>query len=512
MVRLSLTGMSIAILLLASNIAVSQETNPYTSRGIEKKPKTRSVKTSTKKKKRKPAGIPSIRLNTLKDFRHVKTQDTYVFMIGNDKYLKKSDFSPLKQCYNDVKLLKEIFIKCSGIPAKNIMAHQDLTRKTFMKNFKWFINSLKKDSLVIITYSGHGDSDGSLVFVDGSKIMPDELKSLVNSFPNDTVLFIDACYSGNNEGPKDFTSYKKKTAFKSNSIRVYASLAHLSAKEIIYKKHPFFKPVLAFYRDVLGLHDLKGNGYFTALIGYFFAEYNFKKNENISFIKLISYVTNKGNAYVETLAKEKHYKLAGMRLNQQPKVLPITERVNFQDRHHNFLFIQNYDYPLGLDVQVFGGVFMPLGFLGGFYQDYSMTATVYFNYELSFILKNLFANLSLTYLNLNSLEDPSRRNVSLNILIPTIGIKYHPFRTSLFSFSLGGNIGSAVTSASYGSMGPIKEESRWFYNLAYDAHFALHVEVYDNFTVMIPARYIYINYADNSLHGLSLGLGATHYF
>lgn len=57
--------------------------------------------------------------------------------------------------------------------------------------------------MVIITYSGHGNVDGSLVMVDGGMLTPDELKRTVNSFKNDSVLILDACYSGNNEGPKE---------------------------------------------------------------------------------------------------------------------------------------------------------------------------------------------------------------------------------------------------------------------------------------------------------------------
>lgn len=167
----------------------------------------------------------------------------------------------------------------------------------------------------------------------------------MNSFSNDTVLLIDACYSGSNEGPKEVGGVFQGL-FKHNSMRIYASLAHETAKEIDYKNE-YFKQYLPFYSEVLGLSDLSGNGYFTAMVGLFFAEYKLGAEENIDFKKIVSYVSNKGREYVEYLTKagtktQNSVLLmeSANRLNQQPKVLPLKEEVSFNDESHNFFVIQ----------------------------------------------------------------------------------------------------------------------------------------------------------------------------
>jgi hypothetical protein len=286
--------------------------------------------------------IPENRINTLTSFKAVIPQETYVFMLGNNRYSHESGYDNLAQCHNDVRLLKKIFMYCSKVPEKNIFTHLDVTLPGAQRLFEQFLKSIDKKSLVIIFYSGHGDPDGSLVFVDGKKLHPVNLRRQINSFSNDTVLLIDACYSGNNEGPLDF--FQAEQPFKSNCIRIYSSLAHLTAKEISYDNF-FFKSALPFYREVLGINTIEGNGYFTALLGQFFAHYRLKKRENVSYSKLISHMTNKGKIYTETLAKtgelqKSAWEEAVYRLNQLPKIHPVDEQVSFINPAHEHILLQ----------------------------------------------------------------------------------------------------------------------------------------------------------------------------
>jgi Ni,Fe-hydrogenase maturation factor len=188
-------------------------------------------------------------------------------MVGNNAYSDESGYEMPTRCHNDILLLRQILTRCCKIKEENIFSYRDISLSECHDYFKQFLNTIDKDSLIIIFYSGHGDNDGSLVFTDGAKLIPDEFRRHINSFSNDTVLFIDACYSGNNEGPLDFLQAEQP--FKSDCIGIYSSLAHLTAKEISYQ-NIFFKSAIPFYRDVLSINHIEGNGYFTALPGLFF--------------------------------------------------------------------------------------------------------------------------------------------------------------------------------------------------------------------------------------------------
>ncbi len=459
------------------------------------------------------------RLNTQKTFEKVKKLDAFVFLIGNNDYKRRSGFAPLNQCANDVLLLSRIFEHCSKVDKRNIYENYDLTYDEFIVRFKKFIEIVKKKKnySVIITYSGHGDVGGSLVFVDGKQLKADVLKKLVNSFDNDTILILDACYSGANEGPKEmFLGEKQGIKFKDNSIRIYASLAHLTAKEILYN-NSFFKHMRSFFKGVLGIDRLTGNGFFTGLVGMFFAEYKFKKNENISFNDLVNYVTNRGKQYVEYLAflaelypnQKKH---AHERLNQQPKILPVQERVGFNDRNNNFILIQKYIRANNIELSAFGGIMMPIGAFSGVIKNINAGAELGLAYQFQFFPKNLFVKLNVQYYNMSSIHDDTRRDISLNIVIPSLGFKYNLFKMKFFSMSVGADVGYAFTFKKAGSFGPLKETTNTLYNFYYGGHLNFNFELFDQFYIVVPVRFLSILYADEKFYGLTFYLGIQYYF
>lgn len=327
----------------------------------------------------------NIRINNLETFNNVKKNDVVCLLIGNDEYREESGFGELRQCVNDAKLLSRLFNVCCKVPKENISIGKNLTADQFRDLFEETKRKLKSKQSFFFSYSGHGDTDGSLVFIDGEKISSDELKNLINSFKNDSILLLDACYSGNNEGIIDRNDEIK---FKENCSRIYASLAHMTAKEILYENKyfevikPFFQDVLNLYVDapkIIGPQDfddeilanvkdyndrefvkscykkysdyelktldsgdtkrlysvlsdnkalLNGNGYFTSFIGYFFAEYNFdkKSSENISFKDVLTYISNKSKQYVEYLA------MRGKTARSADSIEEAGERLNQQPK------------------------------------------------------------------------------------------------------------------------------------------------------------------------------------
>lgn len=458
------------------------------------------------------------RLNTQSDFEQVQERpNSYVFLIGNDKYSEKSNFWPLKECYNDVRLLAAVFEKCVKIPEKNIYKNRDLTLEQFIINFKAFLKEAasSNDNQIIITYSGHGDEDGSLVFVDGQKLSPKQLRELVNSFSNDTILMLDACYSGNNEGPKEAyklsSEKKKKAEYKKNSYRIYASLAHLTAKEIHYKNN-FFAHVKPFYKNVLGIEQISGNGYFSAMIGFFFAEYNLAEDENISFKDLISYVTNKGKSYVEFLAiLEKRE--ASVRLNQQPKILPLTKKVRFNDINNEYILIQEFMYPAGIELGLEGGFFFPMGTFAESYSSPTIMTKIYFNYWLEFIDKNLFITANFYYFSMSRPESDSQRSIDITSLIGSLGLMYKfELIEDRFYLNIAADGGYAMNFFNVGSFGPIKEES----TTANTSYFGFSIQpqfkFYKNLAVTLKGQYMSINYSTQPLYGIAALAGINYFF
>jgi len=315
---------------------------------------------------KKKDSTPAIRLNTKETFANIRKNDMVAILIGNDSYLYESGFSVLYQCINDTTLLSRVLTVCCKVPAENINVITNCTREQFLNKFSVVVKSLKPEQSLLLTYSGHGDTDGSLVFIDGGRVTPSELKKLINSFSNDTTLILDACYSGNNEGPLDPASQE---GFRDNSVRIYASLAHMTAKEITYDNE-YFRGIKPFYENVLGVKDLQGNGYFTSFIGYFFAEFRFDTSGNISFKDLLSYITNKGKQYTEYLAMRgsrnleislDYYSQSAIRVNQQPKIFPLDKKITYTDPNHEFVVIKKYIEPAGIITEITYAPFYSLG-------------------------------------------------------------------------------------------------------------------------------------------------------
>lgn len=283
-------------------------------------------------------------INRLSTFQNVIPQETRVILVGNNNYSKTPLYDNLEYCIDDTRLVKELLIKCCKIKESNITLLNDISVDEFRSAIISFSENINPQNRVLFYYSGHGNKGGSLVFTDGKELASGELQSRINRLNNDAVMIIDACHSGAAEETRDFTDNSQ--AYRDNTLRIYAALAHHVAKEINYGNNPFFDSVLPFYREVLGLEDIRGNGYFTALLGLFFASYQLKPYENISFGSLVSFITNKGSRYVEyENTRNKNSKNIQMRIDtsvyQQPKLHPIQKLPEFRKEEHLYILYQN---------------------------------------------------------------------------------------------------------------------------------------------------------------------------
>ncbi len=399
------------------------------------------------KREVKKKAVKMVKINTINDFEKIIPLDAHVLLVGNGNYER----APLQGSHNDSLLISRIMNKCLKVPKENIHILLDAKADDFRKKIKEITLKMDSDDVFIMFYSGHGDTDGSFIFLDNKKVSPLELKKLINSFPNDTVMFIDACYSGNNEGAKEVEEGVDRLEFKENSIRIYASLAHQTAREIEYEDD-FFKKRLDFYEKTLNLKKLNSNGYFTAMVGLFFAEYELKPDENVSYTDLLSFVNNKGNEYLEYLFQmgQTGSKLAmksySKKRNQSPKILPIKRKPRFEDPDNRFIVLQQSVKKIGLQLNAGAGYFVPVGQFKEAV-DGGLDIKLSLNYELRFITYNLFLDMGLELITLNSKwsSDLNTRKSTLQLIPLTAGLSFRlPVTTetlySYFMFMGGGGI------------------------------------------------------------------------
>ncbi len=459
---------------------------------------------------------PIINMNTIDSFTGIKANNTNVILVANDRYTLESGFVPLYQCYNDAVLLKSILTVLCKVPEANITIVRDGTSNEFARVFRTVTGSLKPEQGLIISYSGHGDIDGSLVFVDGSRVNPDQLKRLVNSIRNDTTLILDACYSGNNEGPLDTNS---DNGYKANSLRIYASLAHMTAKEIVYRQNPFFVNLLDFYRSVLGI-NIEGNGYFTSLIGYFFAEYDFTHNNNISFRDIMDYINNKGKQYIEYLAmngtnasRGSTLQLnllfeTGSRLNQTPKMYPLRSQVIYNNPVNEFVLIKKFVYSSGITPELFGGPTIMFSNLFGDRVSGSVAArfTVSPYYFRGFFLSLEFGFIH-TYRPENSAEYLRQWDMFGVNFIQIAGCDFSLAENYIvLGFELGGGI--AVAAMVQRPLGVIPEESAYTALFVFETGLRFFVYPVKNFGIFTHVQFVgYVLNDTDYLFGLRIPFG-----
>ncbi len=469
------------------------------------------------------AGIsmPDIKFNTINSYSGAKLNNMKVLLVANDDYLPESGFAALSQCVNDAILYEAIFKKLCRVPENNITILKNTTANEFARTFKMITSNMKRHEGLLINYSGHGDNDGSLVFVDGSKVFPNELKTLVNSIDNDTTLILDACYSGNNEGPLDVGG---ASDFRKNTLRIYASLAHMTAKEISYKHNPFFNNLQKFYQDVLGI-DIDGNGYFTSLIGYFFAEYDVSGKTNISFRDIMEYITNKSKQYLEFLAIKgvnagrgstqqiNFLYETGARINQLPKIYPLRGKVNFINPDNEYILIKKYTEPAGIMPEIFGGPYISFSNLFG--NRVSGSAGVRFTVS-PYVFRGFFVSLEASFLHTFRPEDPNALLRKWDFygvnLLQVFGADFF-LADKYISLGFDAGLGVSIVTLSLSELNQIPAENGYIGLFAYQTGFRFIVYPVKNFSIFTHIQFagFIINERDY-LIGVKIPIGLSYKF
>ena len=124
--------------------------------------------------------ISSFSLNDPASFKSFNNPTFRIFIVANANY--KTGATDLKYTTNDATLYKALFQKVLGVKNSHIQINKNLTVDSFDKAFKKFKKTIKKDELVVIIYSGHGQKNGMPQMVDGKSISVENYNSYFKSF------------------------------------------------------------------------------------------------------------------------------------------------------------------------------------------------------------------------------------------------------------------------------------------------------------------------------------------
>jgi WD40 repeat protein len=155
-----------------------------------------------------PPPEPADDVNDVPDFNATQRKNDIAVVIGIENYrsLPKSDFSK-----SDAKIVKD-YLKALGFPERNIafLTEESASLSDIKKTMElWLPNRVKKDSTVVIYYSGHGAPDPStgdayIVPYDGDPnylaVTGYPLKAMYERLgkmqAGKVLVLIDSCFSG----------------------------------------------------------------------------------------------------------------------------------------------------------------------------------------------------------------------------------------------------------------------------------------------------------------------------
>ena len=140
----------------------------------------------------------------------LKRENTFCLVIGNEAYQQR-DTPNVKYAMKDSKTFSEYCIRTLGVPDKQVRNITNATYIQFIEGLRW----LKKIASVygneakyIVYYAGHGipdekgnccllPTDVSINDVENGFNLSELYKSLGSLTTNNVLVFIDACFSGN---------------------------------------------------------------------------------------------------------------------------------------------------------------------------------------------------------------------------------------------------------------------------------------------------------------------------
>lgn len=157
-----------------------------------------------------------------------KNDKTFVIIFANEHYQEES---PVEFALKDGEEFKQCCLEVLSIPEENIHIRKDATLNNMRREMHWLkdvANAYQGDIRIIVYYAGHGVPDEStgqsyLLPVDGtgaSLITGYNLETFyqqLSELPSrNTLVFLDACFSGSNRG-KGMLASARGVAIKAKS-------------------------------------------------------------------------------------------------------------------------------------------------------------------------------------------------------------------------------------------------------------------------------------------------------
>lgn len=96
---------------------------------------------------------------------------------------------------NDVKAMRFCLLEYDQTKY-SVTVKTNLTGSAILQAVASAFSSVTENDVSLFYYSGHGNTDGSLVGSDESTISPAQLKTALDQIPGRKVVIVDACYSG----------------------------------------------------------------------------------------------------------------------------------------------------------------------------------------------------------------------------------------------------------------------------------------------------------------------------
>ena len=208
--------------------------------------------------------------------------NTFVVIIANTHY----DEAPVVQyAYNDGIIFKDYCIKTLGIPEENIQFKADATFNHMRQAVNWLRevaqnDVLTEDKKIIFYYSGHGipdeltrstyllPKDGNPIDIASTGYKINDLYDMLAEVSSESVVFLDACFSGLSKSGGALDSTKGVVRVNSrvpqgNSVIFSASSSNEVAHQYEEKAHGLFT-----YYLLKKLQETKGDVNFDQLFDY----------------------------------------------------------------------------------------------------------------------------------------------------------------------------------------------------------------------------------------------------
>ena len=221
-------------------------------------------------------------------YNSIRNDNTYVVIIANENYTE-NNISKVQFARNDGKSVREYCTQTLGIPLKNIKYIEDGTLNNIRSAISWvggMVKTQEKRPNVIFYYTGHGmpDEETKNAYILPSDGIANDYQSgyslellykQLGDLPTaQTIVLIDACFSGTSREGQMMLADSKGVVIKSNPVQPEGNMIVMAASQGDETAH---------------LYKKKKHGLFT----YFLLKKLQETHGNASLGDLETYVTKK---------------------------------------------------------------------------------------------------------------------------------------------------------------------------------------------------------------------------